>query len=150
MKKLNRKGFTLIELLAVVVIMAVILVVTIPSVLTSMANAKKSQLQNATDSVAEWYAKQYELDKYGIGQTDPVYDAFKPTDSEKTFNGTGGSAALVAAGVSKPGENLNLATSKIKVNSTNGKICVTLVAKDGGSFWVNEDGYNNTATSSGC
>ena len=31
MKKLNRKGFTLIELLAVIVILAVVLVVTIPS-----------------------------------------------------------------------------------------------------------------------
>ena len=30
MKKLNRKGFTLIELLAVIVVLAIIIVVTIP------------------------------------------------------------------------------------------------------------------------
>ena len=150
MKKLNRKGFTLIELLAVVVIMAVILVVTIPSVLTSMNNAKKNQLQNATDSVAEWFSKQYELDKYGLEGTEKAYNDFKPTTSDKTFDRTGGSVALVAAGISKPGDNLDLAASKIKINETNGKICVTLVAKSGGSFYVNETGYNNTKTSAGC
>ncbi len=150
MKKLNRKGFTLIELLAVVVIMAVILVVTIPSVLTSMANAKKSQLQNATDSVAEWFSKQYEIDKYGIGDMDTVYKNFAlPKDgSEKAF--TNDAAVLVAAGVSKPDDNLELSASKIKVNPNNDKICVTLVAKNGGGFYVSETGYNNTATSSGC
>ena len=46
MKKLNRKGFTLIELLAVIVVLAIIIVVTIPSVISSMNNAKTSQLNN--------------------------------------------------------------------------------------------------------
>ena len=56
MKKLNRKGFTLIELLAVIVILAVVLVVTIPAVLNSMQKARQSQFQNAVRTI-ELYAE---------------------------------------------------------------------------------------------
>ena len=78
MKKLNRKGFTLIELLAIIVILAIIMVVTIPTVLNSMSNAKESQLQNAANSVAEWFEKQYSLEKLGsvAGGADAAYTTF--------------------------------------------------------------------------
>ena len=61
MRKINRKGFTLIELLAVIVILAIVMVVTIPSVLRAMASAREKQFQNAADTVADWLNKQYEL-----------------------------------------------------------------------------------------
>lgn len=66
MKKLNSKGFTLIELLAVVVVLAIVLVVTIPSVINSMRNAKLSQLHNLSMSVAQWYDKATESDDLGF------------------------------------------------------------------------------------
>jgi len=55
MKKLNRKGFTLIELLAVIVIMAIILVVTIPTILNSISDARISSIQNLAVSTANSY-----------------------------------------------------------------------------------------------
>ena len=61
MKRLNRKGFTLIELLAVIVILAVVLVVTIPSVLNAMATARKKQAQNAVATIIEYVQKNYDL-----------------------------------------------------------------------------------------
>lgn len=61
MKKLNRKGFTLIELLAVIVILAIVLVVTIPSVLNSMDTARQKQLENVVVSIESMVTKQYEL-----------------------------------------------------------------------------------------
>ena len=42
MKKLNEKGFTLVELLAVIVVLASIMVLTVPSVLSSMNSARQS------------------------------------------------------------------------------------------------------------
>lgn len=62
MKILNRKGFTLIELLAVV------LVVTVPAVLSSVRSAKLSQLHNLSVAVADWYNKAAESDNLGLGE----------------------------------------------------------------------------------
>ena len=61
MKKLNRKGFTLIELLAVIVILAVVMVVTIPSVLKAMATAREKQAMNAIATIVDYVQKNYEL-----------------------------------------------------------------------------------------
>ena len=60
----NRKGFTLIELLAVIVILAIVMVVTIPSVLNAMDNAKRGQLENASEAVSSWLTKQNSLKKH--------------------------------------------------------------------------------------
>ena len=61
MKRLNKKGFTLIELLAVIVILAVVMVVTIPSVLKSMDAARQGQLDNAVKTIEDYVNKNYEL-----------------------------------------------------------------------------------------
>ena len=61
MKRLNKKGFTLIELLAVIVILAVVMVVTIPSVLNSMGSARQKQLENAVHSIEEYVQKNYDI-----------------------------------------------------------------------------------------
>ncbi len=85
MKKLNRKGFTLIELLAVIVILAIVLVVTIPSVISSMNSARENQLQNAVDTVSEWFTKQYEQAKLGV-EVDDRYSAILDVINKPIFN----------------------------------------------------------------
>lgn len=52
---MNRKGFTLIELLAVIIVLALVLVVTIPSITTSINNNKLSALHTLSKEVAKWY-----------------------------------------------------------------------------------------------
>ena len=42
MKRLNKKGFTLVELLAVIVILALIMVLTVPTILDQMNSARQS------------------------------------------------------------------------------------------------------------
>ena len=62
MKKLNRKGFTLIELLAVIIIMAIILVVTVPNIIQSINDARASSLHNLAVSSAGTYDKLFAQD----------------------------------------------------------------------------------------
>lgn len=49
--KLNNKGFTLIELLAVIVILAILMLLATPSVLSIMNNAKKSAVKTEVQSM---------------------------------------------------------------------------------------------------
>lgn len=171
--KLNKKGFTLIELLAVIVILAIIMVVTIPTVLNTMSKARTNQLQNAADSVSEWFAKQYELAAMGnfAGGAEASFNTFvnnlscTETNGTKSCNGTyqtlnGKSAAhkldsvvLTAGGVSNAEANIDLgqnAESYVYYNTSNGRMCVVLTAKDGGSFYVNASDGVNKVCSSGC
>ena len=72
MKKLNRKGFTLIELLAVIVIMAIILIVTVPNIIQSINDARVSSLHNLTVSTAGSFENVYAQD---LLVTDPAKKA---------------------------------------------------------------------------
>lgn len=59
MKKLNKKGFTLVELLVVIVILAVIMSIAIPSVTSSIERSKDKQKKAKIEliiSAAELYA----------------------------------------------------------------------------------------------
>lgn len=150
----NRKGFTLIELLAVIVILAIVMVVTIPSVLNAMNNAKSSQLQNATDVVSEWLAKQNSYNQLGGGiqEADPAYNNFMAkygeipsslleavTNNKNLGNNEWKEEAIVmleTAGVASPEENIDLDNSYIW-KGTNNNIDVKLTANPDGSFYVN-------------
>ena len=173
MKKLNRKGFTLIELLAVIVVLAIIIVVTIPSVISSMNSAKTSQLENAVNTVTEWFTKQYELDSLGAGvaggpsveytnflksqdtaHTDPAEQVAKPLPTAKANAFELDAAVLKAAGITNP-DGL---TGTVYVNGS--KICVTLKANPettekgttipASQFYVASAGDKNTVEGSGC
>ena len=56
-KRLNNKGFTLIELLAVVVILALLMSISVTSVLNSMNNSRVSTLHSQTKSFVSWYSE---------------------------------------------------------------------------------------------
>ena len=144
MKKLNRKGFTLIELLAVIVILAVVMVVTIPSILNSMDKARETQLENAANSVAEWFQKNYELADLGAafgGGASDVYTSFVGTTglTTRTLNLT--NDVLKAAGISGGDDDV---TGTVKLNGT--QVCVTLSATSTGKF----KNVSGSKSSGGC
>ena len=149
MKKLNRKGFTLIELLAVIVILAVVLVVTIPSVIDTMNDARAKSLQNAANTVEEWFTKQYEIETLGAtlgsGTNDAAYTKFKVTDGNDFTSSQKDLTAdvLKAAGVS---DTTGL-SGKIKLNGS--RMCVELTAASGSTFYNNVSG-GNSKSSAGC
>ena len=63
MKKRNKKkkGFTLVELLAVIIILAIVVGITIPAVLKTINNSRRSGGQDAAEIVANWIDDQYVL-----------------------------------------------------------------------------------------
>lgn len=97
MKKLNRKGFTLIELLAVIVVLAIILVVTIPSVIGSMNKAREEQFKNAVATVEDYMKKQ--IDACGLGDTSLAkYDTSIFTTNSCDIDTTKASTIVANAG----------------------------------------------------
>lgn len=68
-KKLNKKGFTLVELLVVLVLLAVIMTIAIPSVTSSIERSKDKQKNSKIEllvSAAELYADRH---RNSIGNT---------------------------------------------------------------------------------
>lgn len=68
-KKRKKSGFTLVELLAVIIILAIVVGITIPAVLTTTSNAKAKAFQTAANSVADWVDRQYQVYTTGLDST---------------------------------------------------------------------------------
>lgn len=63
MKKLNKKGFTLVELLAVIVVLAFVMVLAAPSVLSSMNSARQSSFMLYAEKMLNSAQSRYQSDQ---------------------------------------------------------------------------------------
>ncbi len=100
MKKMNRKGFTLIELLAVLVILAVIMTIAIPSVTSSIERSRdkeKNMKIKLIESEAELYIDRNNVSTVTLtipalinatGSTLRASDITDPNNSKRTLCGT--------------------------------------------------------------
>ena len=152
MKKMNKKGFTLIELLAVIVVLGIILVITIPTVLGAINGAEDKAFKSSANAAASWYEQQYSYCKLGDSTIagDAVSNEYiKLTDGYDASTGKTDDCKIATA--KSLGDSLKIAglsaddvdsSSTVKIGS-DGRACVTLTAKSGGKFTGN-------ATSSGC
>jgi len=153
MKKLNRKGFTLVELLAVIIILAIVVGITIPAVLTTTSNAKSKAFQAATDAAADWIDRQYQVAKTGIAIGSDAA-AKLDTNFSNVCGSEGGSCegtnyvkTLITSGSAGANETLSpefiaaagvktSAVSKMRfyINSSTGRSCVELTPVAGGDY----------------
>ena len=144
MKKLNKKGFTLVELLAVIVILAVIMVITIPTVLNSMGDARQSAFETAVTTVQDYMKKQIEACSLGnpsLAKYDTeIFDAGTCTLKDTTAANGNKDGVLI---IKKAGYEDQIA--KIKYNRITGEIGN---ATAGTKEFNNSDNYNTVTNGS--
>lgn len=155
MKKLNSKGFTLVELLAVIVILALVLVLTIPNVLNAMNNSRISSIHSKAKSVANWYSESILADGLTTNEADkiiPTAIANQITSSWKCIGTiTGGGKTLTDLAELNAGDfvlsgtvpdntpsdtNVESTTCSAIRQNTGGKVEVLLVGTSTGKFAV--------------
>ncbi len=135
--KLNRKGFTLVELLAVIIILAIVVGITIPAIMTSVNDARKSGFQTAANTAADWLERQaqsYAVGDKNISPVDSVYETnfiaggSYVTEVEMDTNSANFADVIKAAGLQV--KNI----SAIKATYSNGRYCVELTASTDGDY----------------
>lgn len=140
MKKINNKGFTLVELLAVIIILAIVVGITIPAILTTTNKSKQKAFQTAADTAADWIDRQYQVAVTEINFGD---NAAATLDSNfATVCGNDGSTCvnnnttvtnagfIVAAGL----KTQNVKSIQVNINGSTGRSCVILEAQPNGDY----------------
>ena len=130
MKKLNRKGFTLVELLAVIIILAIVVGITIPAVLTMVESAREKAGKDAAAVAADWVDKQYSLRIIGFGQdADTNFETVCFPDSGTTCKT--GTVSVTPAFIKASGLNpADISSMTVNIDSTD-RSCVTITAASG-------------------
>ena len=140
MKKLNRKGFTLVELLAVIVILAIVVGITMVTVLPTLKKSRQEAFELTAQTAADYLEKQYQLTLIGDISGGTLEMSSVPTAA---VNMTADD--LKRAGL-KP-ENYKLGNGTTwYINISTGRACVKLTSNPDGEY------YDSTgvAQSTGC
>ena len=138
MKKLNRKGFTLVELLAVIVILAIVVGITLVTVLPTLKKSRQQAFELSANTIAEYLEKQYQAQLIGEGIDVAVTIPIKDAKGNISTNNTMSPDDFKKAGV-KP---TNYASGTWYIDATTGRACVVLNAAT--SKWASE-GTGRTA-----
>lgn len=162
MKKLNKKGFTLVELLAVIIILALVVGITIPLVLTTSNGAKRSTFQSTANTLADWIKNQYDaISLSGLGTEVTVSSEFATlcgSNGEKCIVGATDSiagtvlrananAAFLTAGGLKPKNYYEFA---IAIDGTTGAVCVKMSMSTDGEYYYGTVGADALTTTQTC
>ena len=96
----NRKGFTLVELLAVIVVLAIIILVAMPNVLSAMEKARQNAFVTEATEICKVAQNAYNtdlLDGNLAGESNPCYSLDQLVSQkhlDKNINGYAGSIQL--------------------------------------------------------
>ncbi len=158
MKRINNKGFTLVELLAVIIILAIVVGITIPAVLTMVDNARERAASDAAAVVADWVDKQYSLRIIGFGGVDDIFTTVCFPSSGTTCASDGGKTITSSASGNTNEDKFIKAAGltpndveylKITIDNSD-RACVELKAKSTGNFYINRADADNKYYSVNC
>lgn len=150
---MNKRGFTLIELLAVIVVLGLVLVVTVPSIIGNINNNRISSLHTLSKEVAKWYDRKIVEDKLSTNEElveikDNNWHCLRDIDtknlyglSDKNVKLYDGDATNIAVD-DNTGKITNIDIDDIgnmcsAIRLVNGKAEVLLIAAEGGEFDTN-------------
>lgn len=143
MKKLNRKGFTLVELLAVIVILAIVVGITLVTVLPTLKKSRQEAFNVTAQTAADFLEKQYQLSLIGTATSGDtlVITEFGSESAPHTITSTEYAAAGLKAD--------NYSAGTWYINGSTGRACVQLTRSTTGEY-NDADENNGVAESSGC
>lgn len=142
MKRFNKKGFTLVELLAVIVILAIVVGITLVTVLPAIKDSKQKAFELSAETAADAISKQYELSMVLQGST--TIKEFGTSANPKHF-GQSGAATYDIVGLKE--NNYDNTSGTYYVDVATGKVCVKLTASETGDY---SGLANKNIESSGC
>lgn len=140
MTKLNRKGFTLVELLAVIIILAIVVGITIPSISNIINSSKNNALGTAVESASDYLTDQFAMMNVDLNSSTPEFRAVfesRPTGAQ-TISGE----LLRQTGL----KATNIGEVSATLNTTTGQICVTVTKINVNGEYYSTEFWNTDGT----
>lgn len=162
MKKLNRKGFTLVELLAVIIILALVVGITVPTVLSTSNGAKRSVFKSSANQLADWIKNQYDsIGLANLGTETQLSEEFTKvcgTDGQKCVVGGTSSITATVLRANKNAEFITAAGLKpknyyefvIAIDGSTGAVCVKMSMSTDGEYYYGSVGTNALTSTETC
>lgn len=153
---MNKKGFTLIELLAVIVVLGLVLVVTVPTIINNMNSNRLNSLLIKSQEYAKWYNEKIVENKLSgsnklVKINDNNWHCIRNIDTNNLYGlddniKLDGTADMVIEDgkITNTGDINNMCSS---IRLVNNKAEVILIAETGGAFDTNGS-FNTYAISS--
>lgn len=114
----NSKGFTLVELLAVIVVLAVIILIAMPSVMSAMDKARRNALITEANEIAKVAQTAYADKSMSMTTPDTCYSLEKLVDEgylDKNLNGYTGSVQIIVGETGKITTKIWLSNGMYKI-----------------------------------
>ena len=143
MKKLNNKGFTLVELLAVIVILAIVVGITMVTILPTLENSRKKSFDVAVGAIKTYIQEQREMSLLSTDLQGSAYNSAVATCNKKSKTSPCVATSLKLNNLNLlqvTGYNTNITELKWIV-SDNGTVTITCATANGSGDYRQSENY---------